>query len=111
MEKYLREEIKKLQAYEVIERDFRLKLDANEGIEWMEGLNRYPNDKSDILRGMLAEKLDKDPDEILLGNGSSELIELVMKAYLEAGETVVSFSPCFSMYEIFTIIHKGKYDC
>lgn len=111
MEKYLREEIKKLQAYEVIERDFRLKLDANEGIEWMEGLNRYPNDKSDILRGMLAEKLDKDPNEILLGNGSSELIELVMKAYLEAGETVVSFSPCFSMYEIFTIIHKGKYDC
>lgn len=109
MEKYLREEIKKLKAYEVIDRDYLLKLDANEGVEWMEGLNRYPNDKSKLLREKLAQKLDKDPDEFVLGNGSSELIELVMKAYLEAGEKVVSFSPCFSMYEIFTIIHKGEY--
>lgn len=109
MEKYLREEIKKLQAYEVKNTDYIVKLDANEGMEWMEGLNRYPNDKSDLLREKLAQKLDKDPDEFVIGNGSSELIELVMKAYLEAGEKVVSFSPCFSMYEIFTIIHKGKY--
>lgn len=110
MEKYLREEVKKLIAYEVIDKNYKLKLDANEGVEWIEGLNRYPNDKSDKLREKLGERLEKDPDEIILGNGSSELIELVMKAYLEAGEVVTSFSPCFSMYEIFTIIHKGKYE-
>ena len=43
-----------------------------------------------------------------MGNGSSELIELVMKAYLEAEELVISIST-FSMYKIFTIIHKGNY--
>lgn len=110
MEKYLREEIKNLNAYEVINRDYRVKLDANEGVDWIGGLNRYPVDRSDKLREVLAEKLDKSPDELVLGNGSSELIELMMKAYLEAGETVVSFSPSFSMYKIFTIIHKGKYE-
>ncbi len=109
MERYLRAEIKKLKAYKVVEKDYRVKLDANEGIEWVDGLNRYPVDRSDKLREELSEKLGKNPDEIVLGNGSSELIELMMKAYLEAGETVVSFSPTFSMYKIFTIIHKGEY--
>lgn len=109
MEKYLRKEIKDLKAYEVIDKDYRVKLDANEGIDWNDGLNRYPIDQCDKLREKLAEKLEKNPDDILLGNGSSELIELVMKAYLEAGESVVSLSPSFSMYKIFTIIHKGKY--
>lgn len=109
MEKYLRDEIKKLKAYEVVEKDYVVKLDANEGIDWADGLNRYPLDRSDKLREKLGEKLGKSPDEIVLGNGSSELIELMMKAYLEAGETVASFSPSFSMYKIFTTIHKGNY--
>lgn len=109
MLKYLREEIKNFTAYEVVEKDFQVKLDANEGIERVDGLNRYPVDRSDELRNKLAQGLGKKPEEILLGNGSSELIELVMKAYLEAGETVVSFSPTFSMYRHYTIIHKGAY--
>lgn len=110
MEKYLRREIRELRAYEVVDKEYRVKLDANEGIDWMEGLNRYPVDRSDKLREKLAEKLGKDPDELLMGNGSSELIELMMKTYLEAGERVVSFSPSFTMYKIFTIIHKGSYE-
>lgn len=110
MEKYSRKEIKELNSYEVISEKSRVKLDANEGIDWMDGMNRYPVDRSDKLRGKLAEKLGKSPDELVLGNGSSELIELMMKAYLESGETVVSFSPTFSMYKTFTIIHKGKYE-
>ena len=110
MYKYLREAIKNLSAYEVKEMEYKVKLDANEGVDWMDGLNRYPVDRSDELREKLAKKLDKEPQELLLGNGSSELIELMMKAYLEAGEAVVSISPTFSMYKIFTIIHKGRYE-
>jgi len=109
MYKYLREDIKKMEAYKVKESNYKVKLDANEGIQWLKGYNRYPVDRSDKLRNKLASDLNKSPDEILIGNGSSELIELVMKAYLEAGEKVVSISPTFSMYKIFTIIHKGVY--
>lgn len=110
MYKYLREEIKSLSAYEVKEMEYKVKLDANEGVDWMDGLNRYPVDRSDELREQLAKRLNKKPQELLLGNGSSELIELVLKAYLEADEAVVSISPTFSMYKIFTIIHKGRYE-
>ncbi|OPL09617.1 MAG: hypothetical protein AVO33_06295 [delta proteobacterium ML8_F1] len=109
MLKYLRKEIRDLKAYEVKERDYVVKLDANEGIDWLDGLNRYPVDRSDALRTELARQLGKLPEELVLGNGSSELIELVFKAYLEAGETVASFSPTFTMYKIFTMIHKGRY--
>jgi histidinol-phosphate aminotransferase len=109
MLKYLRREIRDLEAYEVKERDYVVKLDANEGVDWLDGLNRYPVDRSDALRDKLARQLGKTPGELVFGNGSSELIELVFKAYLEAGETVVSFSPTFSMYRIFTLIHKGRY--
>ncbi len=109
MYKYLREDIKQLKAYEVNEQEYDIKLDANEGPEWLEGMNRYPDDTCSALRLKLAEKLDKQPDEILFGNGSSELIDLVMRAYLEYGEKVVTLAPAFSMYKLYTIINKGVY--
>lgn len=109
MYKYLRDEIKELKNYDVNQVQCKIKLDANEGIDWLEGLNRYPDDYCTILREMLAEKLDIDKDELVFGNGSSELIEQVMRAYLDSGEVVLSFSPTFAMYRIYTIINKGKY--
>ncbi len=110
MLKYLRDDIKKLKSYEVNQQEFQIKLDANEGIEWIEGMNRYPDDNCSKLRELLSKQLGKDENELLFGNGSSELIELVMKAYLEYGERVITISPTFSMYKLYTIINKGLYD-
>ncbi len=109
MYKYLRDEIQELKNYDVNQVECRIKLDANEGIDWMEGLNRYPDDYCTILREMLATKLGVDNDELVFGNGSSELIEQVMRAYLDHDELVLSFSPTFAMYKIYTIINKGRY--
>ncbi|NLL81723.1 MAG: histidinol-phosphate transaminase [Tissierellia bacterium] len=109
MFKYLRQDIRNLKSYVVNEDDYEIKLDANEGIDWIGGKNRYPNDTCSELRRRLAKKLDKNPNEFLFGNGSSELIELVMKAYLEYGEKVLAISPAFSMYRLYTIINKGLY--
>ena len=109
MYKYLRDEIQELKNYDVNKVECRIKLDANEGIDWMEGLNRYPDDYCTILREMLATKLGVDNDELVFGNGSSELIEQVMRAYLDHDELVLSFSPTFAMYKIYTIINKGRY--
>lgn len=110
MFKYLREDIKSLQSYKVNEAGYEIKLDANEGIDWFNCLNRYPDDGCLELRGKLSRQLNKKPEEILFGNGSSELIELVMKAYLEYGEKVVALSPAFSMYRLYTTINKGVYN-
>lgn len=109
MYKYLREDVKKLKPYQVNEIKYKIKLDANEGIDWMDGLNKYPDDTCKSLREKLGERLNRKPSEILIGNGSSELIGYTMNAYLEIGETVLSIWPTFSMYEIYTIINKGKY--
>lgn len=109
MYKYLRDEIKELKNYDVNQLHCRIKMDANEGIDWLEGLNRYPDDYCTTLREMLSEKLGVEKDELVFGNGSSELIEQVMRAYLDYGEKVLSFSPTFAMYKIYTIINKGKY--
>ena len=70
----------------------------------------YPNDRCDDVREKLSKLLNKTSEELLIGNGSSELIDYVMKAYLEFDEVVVSISPSFAMYKIYTIINKGKYE-
>lgn len=110
MYKYLREEIKCFKPYQVNDVEHSYKLDANEGIPWLEDLNLYPNDRCDDVREKLSKLLNKTSEELLIGNGSSELIDYVMKAYLEFDEVVVSISPSFAMYKIYTIINKGKYE-
>jgi histidinol-phosphate aminotransferase len=110
MYKYLREEIKCFKPYQVNDVEHSYKLDANEGIAWLEDLNLYPNDRCDDVREKLSKLLNKTSEELLIGNGSSELIDYVMKAYLEFDEVVVSISPSFAMYKIYTIINKGKYE-
>lgn len=110
MYKYLRKDIKNFKSYEVNDVEHSYKLDANEGIPWLDDLNLYPNDGCEDLREKLSELLDKTPQELLIGNGSSELIDYIMKAYLEYNEIVVSISPSFAMYKIYTIINKGKYE-
>ena len=55
MYKYLRDEIKELKNYDVNQLHCRIKMDANEGIDWLEGLNRYPDDYCTTLREMLSE--------------------------------------------------------
>lgn len=109
MEKYVREIVKQLKPYVVTKLDVDVKLDANEGVDWQDGLNRYPDDSAEAIIDKLAAWLGKSPAQLMVGNGSSELIELILKTFLEPGEKVMSFAPTFSMYEIFTLLYNGRY--
>ncbi|MBN2259480.1 MAG: histidinol-phosphate transaminase [Clostridiales bacterium] len=109
MQKYVRRAVLDLKAYEVNEINCKIKLDANENVSREDGLNRYPDNLAKELITALSEKTGLRTSELIVGNGSSELIELVMKTFLEAGEYVVSLEPSFSMYRIFTTIYNGKY--
>jgi histidinol-phosphate aminotransferase len=109
MEKYVRKAIRELTSYEVHKWDYHIKLDANESIEWLEGLNRYPDDTSEAVISAIAQWRSVKKEQLLVGNGSSELIELTMKTFLSPGESVVTFEPTFSMYKIFTKLYSGKY--
>ncbi len=110
MKKYVRKAVLDLKAYEVSDIDYSIKLDANEGIDWKEGLNRYPDNQAVKLIKALSYMTGKKENELIAGNGSSELIELILKTFLEPEEYVVSIDPTFSMYKIFTTIYNGKYE-
>ena len=62
------------------------------------GLNRYPDGSAFYLRQALAKKHGVAPEQILLGNGSNELIELIARSFLRPGDEAVVPQPSFVAY-------------
>ena len=65
----------------------------------LEVLNRYPDGSGFYLKAKLSEKSGLAPDKILLGNGSNEIIELIVRTFLEPEEEVIQAFPTFLVYE------------
>jgi histidinol-phosphate aminotransferase len=59
---------------------------------------RYPDPAAGRLRGLLAARLGVAPERLLVGNGSSELIDLVCRAFLRPGDVVRLAEPCYGEY-------------
>lgn len=62
-------------------------------------LHRYPDGSCYRLTHALADKLGFSADEIVLGNGSNEIIEMLVKAYVQNGDQVITSHPSFLMYQ------------
>lgn len=63
-------------------------------------LNRYPDGGGYVLRRAIAERQKVDIDQVILGNGSVEIIEMLSRAYVEDGDDVVLSQQSFVSYEI-----------
>ena len=61
-------------------------------------LNRYPDGSGYYLRQALAKRHGVSPEHIVLGNGSNELIELIVHAFLRPGDEAVVPHPSFVVY-------------
>ena len=61
-------------------------------------LNRYPDGSGFYLRQALAKKHGVMPDQVVLGNGSNELIELLVRTFLRPGDEAVVPHPSFVVY-------------
>jgi histidinol-phosphate aminotransferase len=61
--------------------------------------SRYPDPDCAELREALAERDGVRPDQILIGNGSTELIHLVVRMFVHQGQRPIVFSPTFSEFE------------
>lgn len=70
------------------------------------GGNRYPARASE-LRSRLGEREGFDAEHVLLGAGSAELIDLVVRTFVGPGEEVLLCVPTFSMYEARTRVVGG----
>ncbi|MGH7419445.1 MAG: aminotransferase class I/II-fold pyridoxal phosphate-dependent enzyme, partial [Candidatus Rokuibacteriota bacterium] len=58
-------------------------------------LNRYPDGSAFYLRQALAKKHDVTAEQVILGNGSNELLELLVRTFLKPGDEAVVPHPSF----------------
>ena len=65
-------------------------------------LHRYPDGSAFYLKRKLAERHRVTPDEILVGNGSNELIELVVRTFLRPRDEAVMADQAFVIYRMVT---------
>ena len=56
-------------------------------------LNRYPDTSGRTLRQVLAERHDCDPERVVLGNGSDEIISILLTALSGRSEPVAALAP------------------
>ncbi|MCP3891142.1 MAG: histidinol-phosphate transaminase [Desulfobulbaceae bacterium] len=70
-------------------------------------LHRYPDGSCHYLTEAIASKSGVDPAEIVLGNGSNEIIEFLVKAFVREGDEVISSHPSFLMYQKFVQVRGG----
>ncbi|NOY52264.1 MAG: histidinol-phosphate transaminase [Deltaproteobacteria bacterium] len=72
-------------------------------------LHRYPDGNGYYLKGTLAERFDVTPQEIILGNGSNELLELIVRTFYQPGMNTVSSEKSFVVYPLVTQAVGGEY--
>ena len=109
-------------AYDVAERDWKLKLNANEAPTSLPPLveervltrlsrvsfNRYPNHELQDLGEQIADQYKLRPEQIFFGNGSSEIIEKLFFAFGGSGHSIAYPEPSFSMYRIYVKAADAK---
>jgi histidinol-phosphate aminotransferase len=70
--------------------------------------NRYP-DQGLVVRSKIAEINGLDgPENVLLGNGSSEIYDMIWRSLVEVGQEVIQHTPCFGIYKLRCAVVSGK---
>ena len=120
----VREEVLALAAYHVGEAAGMVKLDAMENpyalpqelrreiAELAAGaaINRYPNPQAPELKARLRQTMAiPEAFDILLGNGSDELIHIMVQALARPGAVVLAPEPTFVMYRVYALVNRMRY--
>lgn len=122
VEKFFREDIKNFKPYEVGQGNYKIKLDANESfIEFPDSIkkqiaeavtnisfNRYPDPGSKKVCELYSKYVGVNKNNVMAGNGSDELIQIIVNTFLDKGDKVAVVNPDFSMYTVYTEIRGGK---
>lgn len=81
-------------------------LDANEN-PYENGYNRYPDPHQKRLKAILSEKKGVNAENIFLGNGSDEAIDLMFRVFCEPAEdNAVAIAPSYGMYKVAAAINN-----
>ncbi|WP_264558727.1 histidinol-phosphate transaminase [Flavobacterium sp. N2270] len=111
IEKLIRDNIKKMKPYSSARDEFEnftqemIYLDANEN-PYSNGFNRYPDPQQKDLKAEIAAIKDVYVENILLGNGSDEVLDLVFRAFCEPNrDNVITLPPTYGMYDVLANIN------
>ncbi len=106
-----RENVKGLQPYSSARDEYvsdgseMIFLDANEN-PYENGVNRYPDPQQRSLKEVLADQRGVATENILLGNGSDEVLDLLFRAFCEPKEdNVITLPPTYGMYKVLSGIN------
>ncbi len=81
-------------------------IDANEN-PYGTGTNRYPDPFQKALKTKIGEVKGVNPHNMLLGNGSDEVLDLLFRAFCEPGEdNVIMHNPGYGMYPVLAGINN-----
>jgi len=72
-------------------------------------INRYPDHQGETLINQLVDTFGYDKSSVMIGSGSSELLELVIKTFVNPNDIILSIDPTFVMYKQYTTIHGATY--
>ncbi len=112
---FVRPEFRRLSAYSLDRVTYRYRLDQNEA-PWdlpralkREALARlaertwahYPDFHAERLRRLLGDLNGWPAEGVLVGNGSGELLTIVLEGVVRPGQEVLACEPCFGLYETF----------
>ncbi len=103
----VRENVKVMKPYSSARDEFEdfdtanmIFLDANEN-PYENGVNRYPDPQQASVKSVLAEQNGVDNNQILLGNGSDEVLDLLFRAFCEPKiDNVITLPPTYGMYGV-----------
>ena len=86
--------------------DISVWLDANES-PYNNGVNRYPDPHQKALKGEIAQLKGVTPEQVFVGNGSDEAIDLCFRIFCEPGvDNVVAIAPTYGMYAVAAAINN-----
>lgn len=87
----------------------RVFLDANEN-PYNKPFNRYPDPLQEELKELIAKVKDIKPNQIFLGNGSDEAIDLAYRCFCQPRiDNVVAIEPTYGMYKVCADINDVEY--
>lgn len=113
IQKLIRPNIAALAPYSCARDEFKgeasVYLDANES-PYNNGTNRYPDPLQSEVKSLLAPLKKVRPEQIFLGNGSDEAIDLVYRIFCRPGiDNVVAPAPTYGMYQVCADINDIEY--
>ena len=113
LQNLIRENIKNIKPYSSARDEYKdataeemIFLDANEN-PFENGVNRYPDPQQNNVKELLSKTKGIDKKNILLGNGSDEVLDLIFRAFCEPKQdNIITLPPTYGMYSVLANINN-----